>query len=315
MGQSFKKNMPPHGTLRSISAEEIPLLAGLQPDGWPDIRRFFQSFVTLPYCAPIVLEASDGQLIGIANSSRFGDVGWLGPIIVGPAWQGRGIGSAFTRAVMDDLLEQGCTRLALIASSQGESIYRKLGFVEAGSYTVFSAPARLPLGEAPDESEEARSAFLSAFEPADAVRAASEPSATLHIEPLEPSDLEAVLALDLTANGFDRSVVYTSYPFAGWAAKDIRSGALRGVYFPGIGEGNVIAADEEAGFRLLQQRLRIAAGRAKGHLVLPGGNTAAAERLSAAGWLVARSMQRMTWGPPLDWQPQLIYQRMAGYWG
>jgi ribosomal protein S18 acetylase RimI-like enzyme len=67
-------------------------------------------------------------------------VGELVHIGTHPAHRGRGLGTAATVAVADELARRGADVLSLQATPMGEPIYRRLGFVEIGRYRWWLAP-------------------------------------------------------------------------------------------------------------------------------------------------------------------------------
>ncbi|MFC0213271.1 GNAT family N-acetyltransferase [Paenibacillus chartarius] len=281
--------------IRPLQPSDLVHLGDLQPPDWGPIGPIFRSFLSRPHCSALALDDLSGRLLGVANGSRFGSAGWVGPIIVAPAARGRGFGTALTQAVLDELTAAGCVSIALLATELGAPIYRRLGFMEAGSYS-FMARSQIAAEEA------------SVPDPAKATPA----GCTVRLEPLQPSDSGTVLALDRIANGFDRSLVYEGVQLAGWAARDMHTGKLRGYYAQHAGEGPVIAVDEEAGIALLKMKL------ANGNVdraVLPAGNEPGVQFLLTEGWEIKRTALRMTLGPPLKWRPQFIYHRISGFWG
>jgi ribosomal protein S18 acetylase RimI-like enzyme len=71
------------------------------------------------------------EVIGYAVVHVWGTLGWIGPVAVEPAMQGRGVGSALTRWGLQVLQDQGCQTIALETwpnSPHNIGFYIKLGF-------------------------------------------------------------------------------------------------------------------------------------------------------------------------------------------
>ncbi len=58
--------------------------------------------------------------------------GYVNAVYVRPAYRGRGIARALTKAAIAWLGDAGCARVRLRPSAQAEPLYRSMGFVESG---------------------------------------------------------------------------------------------------------------------------------------------------------------------------------------
>lgn len=91
-----------------------------RPEDWAMLQALGQGYVI----------EDDGKVVGTAMSWPFGDnAATVGMVIVSPACQGRGLGRALMDALLADL--DGRT-VMLNATAEGEPLYRKIGFAEAG---------------------------------------------------------------------------------------------------------------------------------------------------------------------------------------
>lgn len=54
--------------------------------------------------------------------------GWVFNVVTHEEWRGRGYSRACTKALLDWFADQGVTVLELLASEQGEGLYKELGF-------------------------------------------------------------------------------------------------------------------------------------------------------------------------------------------
>lgn len=103
-------------------------------------REELSFFTSHPYCYPLVAE-TDGRLVGTAVASQHGSVGWVGKVFVASDVRGKGIGTALTKALTDELEAQGCSTIALVATDMARRMYEALGFRVQGSYHAFKGPA------------------------------------------------------------------------------------------------------------------------------------------------------------------------------
>ena len=70
----------------------------------------------------------DGEDVGMVGSISYGDVGYLGNLIVRPEHRGQGIGAALMKAAMEHLREMGVESIRLDAVPKAVSLYERLGF-------------------------------------------------------------------------------------------------------------------------------------------------------------------------------------------
>jgi GNAT superfamily N-acetyltransferase len=94
------------------TADDWARLMRLNPGGvrvWKDRGEVRASFSVMPY---------DGER----------RVGWIGMILVDPAWRGRGIGGAALVAALSQIRERGLDLAGLDATDLGEPVYRRHGF-------------------------------------------------------------------------------------------------------------------------------------------------------------------------------------------
>jgi len=118
--------------------------------------------------------------------------------------------------------------------------------------------------------------------------------------PLEPRHHFGLLHLDRQVNAPGRLPLLLEHDYLAQVLE--RAGAVRGVLFPLLGEGLIMAADASAGLELQRWLLPVQA-----HLVLPAANTVAVEHLQELGYHVRRRAQRLVWGPPPVLRPELVF--------
>nr|NQU91854.1 GNAT family N-acetyltransferase [Bacteroidota bacterium] len=123
--------------IRKLKYKEIELLRDFPPADWHfNIVSFMKLHFGEDYFIPFVAEHS-GEIVGVGNGIYTGDTGWLGNIIVKNDHRGKGVGTAVTNHLIVALKKWNCKSLLLIATRQGEPIYRKLGFNTTQYYHFF----------------------------------------------------------------------------------------------------------------------------------------------------------------------------------
>jgi GNAT superfamily N-acetyltransferase len=88
---------------------------------------------------------SDGRLLGSSFATKWGSVGFFGPITVDPTLQERGVGQALLTVTMDQFDAWGTTHTGLFTfahSAKHVALYQKFGFHARFLTAVMSAPAR-----------------------------------------------------------------------------------------------------------------------------------------------------------------------------
>jgi len=71
-----------------------------------------------------------GEDVGVVVTVDYGEVGWIGNLVVEPEVRGRGVGEALMRKAMDHLLGCGVRSIRLDAVRKAIPLYRRLGFRE-----------------------------------------------------------------------------------------------------------------------------------------------------------------------------------------
>jgi GNAT superfamily N-acetyltransferase len=266
--------------IRKFKLKDIEQIKHLQPEGWDDIKHFFRFFYEQSFCHPVVAIV-DHKIVGVANGILNDGTGWLSHIIVDHDYRGRGIGYKLTEHIMEFLSSHGCKTQLLIATELGEPVYRKLGFKTVTYYNFYKGP-KLDL-----------SVHLN------------------NIRPLDREDVDAIYDLDREITGEIRKNMLQNYLLNGWVFQDQNSTNLKGYYLSDMGEGLIVAKDNEAGLELL--RLKHSLNECK--TVLPQENKAGQAFLLSSGFTRFLSATRMLLGEEIKWRPELIFSRTGGYYG
>jgi GNAT superfamily N-acetyltransferase len=247
--------------------------------GWGDRQRELEFYVNDSPAHLFVAEAADGAIVGTSIATQHGRAGWVGLVFVAPAWRGRGLGGVLTETALQKLQDLGCSSMLLVATALGRPIYLRLGFQDAGGYTVYSGKAARVV---PRSSE---------------------------IREFTASDLADAVRLDREATGEDRARVLDALVrrgTSGWViggADTVRGFAFRTPW----GFGPVVAfaaADAQA---LLEMSLSQAEASAPVSVTVPTENLAAQAFLASRGLEQQRPLPRMVLGERIAWQPHAIW--------
>jgi ribosomal protein S18 acetylase RimI-like enzyme len=92
-----------------------------------------------------------GETAGYVTSLRHGQSGWIGNLIVGTGYRGRGIGRALFTKALEALREDGAETVWLTASKSGMPLYQHYGFTRIDTINRWSGSGRQRLaGQAPE---------------------------------------------------------------------------------------------------------------------------------------------------------------------
>lgn len=86
----------------------------------------------------LFLGYADGRPVSTASLYLDGGVGHVFDVSTPDALRGRGYGTAMMRAVLENARSAGARRAGLHASQEGIGVYRRTGFVEVGTFRVYS---------------------------------------------------------------------------------------------------------------------------------------------------------------------------------
>lgn len=261
--------------IAEVDYKDLPALRTFQPADWPDIIPSLSFYIDSPFCRSVKLVDKD-EILGIGSWIMHGNVAWLATIITHPQHRNKGIGKHITQVLIDSLKKTPVETIMLVATSMGEPLYEKLGFVTDSRYAFYTG------GEKSDGRE-----------------------ISPNIIPYASEYTGQILDMDRKSYGENRSMRVLEY--LPQAKLYVEGSSLKGFYLPGWGEGPIMAQTAEAGNALLYVR-NITADRT----VFPEENEAAATYLSNHGYTMYRKAARMRIGRKIDWQPETIYSRVAG---
>jgi len=202
-------------------------------------------------------------------------------IIVAEEHYRKGFGRALTEYVMNFLDDQGVKTQILIATEMGAKLYPKLGFRQTAAYSFYKS-AQI------NNSQENK-----------------------NIRALTDADYPALFELDKNISAEERKPVLEKFGLNGWGIFEKNSGILKGYYLREIGEGTILASDNESGLELLKFKH----SQKKCKTVLPRENLAGNEFLVNNGFKKYSECARMILGEDHNWKPEKVFSRIGGFYG
>lgn len=265
--------------IREFTISDLESISYLKPEGWDDITGYFKFYYSEPFCHPVVA-VIDNKIVGTASAILNRDTGWIAHIIVSPDHRRQGIGYQLTETVLNILTDHKCKTKFLIATKEGEPLYKKLGFRVSCYYRFFRHNSLLP----------------------------AEPDVNIRL--LTDNDYDNIFELDFEITKEYRHNMLKRYISSGYGYFHRDTKQLRGYFLPEPGEGTVIARDNEAGLKLLAFKHSLKSGRS----VIPETNQEGIEFLISNGMEEFYKAARMFMGEKLDCKLSNVYSRIGGYY-
>ncbi len=275
--------------IRSMERGDVDaVVAWALAEGWHNRRRMFDLVFRTATCEALVGEV-DGRVVVAGLATASGRVGWLGGLIVDPAWRGRGYGRAMTEELMRRLRDAGCETLSLEATNAGRPLYERMGFRLLTEYHQLEA-GRLA--------------------------AAPEPPEGTRVRPLAAADMTAVAELDRRATAEDRGPLLATLTEL-WGGYVLERGhSLAGFLLPAErAYGAVVAPRFEDGLFLLDLHRSIVPEGAGVRAAIPHEHETAWRELERRGWVETWRAPRMLLGPSIPWRPDWIWGQINSAMG
>ena len=207
--------------LRPFAPKHIPGALRLsQEAGWP--HRAEDWALTLSVSRGVVA-LREGEIVGTALCSIFGDVAAINMIIVDASMRGQGLGRKLMQAVLD---LAGARELRLTATRDGLPLYEKLGFKITGEILQNQGIAQSSAPELP----------------------------------VLAGDAKGIAAMDLAASGMDRAALLASIAKRGTVLRADVGFALLRDFGQGQVLGPIVARDAATARALLSAGATRAAG-------------------------------------------------------
>ena len=117
-------------TFHTMTADDQKFFLGLiETVGWGLTEAYYRRM--LAFSPGGMFKAAVGGVdVGVVVTVEYGDVAWIGNLVVAPGARGRGVGEALMRRGMDHLLGRGVRSIRLDAVQKAIPLYRRLGFRE-----------------------------------------------------------------------------------------------------------------------------------------------------------------------------------------
>lgn len=130
------KGAGPSLRVRAATATDLPLLAALEREGFPEPWSSTLLAADLREPTSQVLVAEEGgEVVGYASFRRAADEAELLRVAVTPRARNRGVGRRLVETGLRELAHQGITQCFLDVrrrNAPARALYRRLGFHEAG---------------------------------------------------------------------------------------------------------------------------------------------------------------------------------------
>lgn len=261
--------------IKALQNEDIDQLNLLQPSGWDDIRPYFYYYSSSAFCEPIKI--SDGNKIAaIGTSIRHQDTAWLAHVIVHPEFRNQGLGKQLTSALVERLNPGNFKTVYLDATDMGYPVYKKIGFEIETEYIHLDG--------------ELRELHL------------KDPTSVV---PYQEKYRAEILRLDQASSGENRELIFNDHLKS--SLLYLSEGKVRGAYFPGFFDRNIMADLPEAGTELMKLRMRT-----KNTARFPIANQSGVNFLLQNGYKEVRTSRRMVMGIKREWKPENNFNRISG---
>lgn len=299
-------------SIRVMTALDLPLGMRLKLQAsWNQTEADWKRFLALEPAGCFVAEL-DGRAVGTATSCIFGSVAWIAMILVDAEVRGQGIGKALMQHALAFLESRGVRGMRLDATSLGQPLYEKLGFMP--EYQLARFEGTLPRVE--DDVKAVVARHVGNVPPQD-VKAVVErhvgnlpPQAG--VEPARLEWLPSLVHFDREITGTDRgkllSRLVEERPEEAWVVR--RADAIAGYLTVRSGSRALqigpCLADAQAGPLLFAHAFRQYAGQ-PAFLDIPNRNKLAVQAAEAIGLKVQRTLLRMCRG-------EVVRERVGEIW-
>jgi GNAT superfamily N-acetyltransferase len=275
MNHEMKKTI----TIRALQDFEIAIASSLISAEWKFDYEKFQHLHLGDGTYKAFGGFIDNQLICMGDAVINGKSGWLGNIVVKPEFRANGYGQEITMFLINYLKKHSCKTIITMATESSKELYQKLGFLTSSIYCILKG------------------------------RILNSTINTKQIRSVELKDIDQIYKLDASASGEDRRKLFNNSVKKGYVFISGEANEIQGFFLPESGEGPVIASNEEAGLALLQLKH----SQALHDAIIPCENKTAVEYLKKNHFRETAFVYRMALGEDLDWNPEMMFGRVARY--
>lgn len=138
--------LPADLSMRAAGPDDLAAIADLRSGvGWGVHEWALRAAIEPPHARCLVAVDRRGAVVAVGSGISYGELGFVGNMVVDAAHRRRGLGSAILREVMSFLEAAGCQRVELYATTDGRPLYAGHGFEVAGTSALAQVTRALPL--------------------------------------------------------------------------------------------------------------------------------------------------------------------------
>ena len=124
--------------LKTLSAEDFQFAIRLTDTmNWNLVKEDFEWMTEIEPDGCFVI-FDDLTRIGIATTISYGQIGWLGNVVVSEIHRGKGAGSVLVKHCMDYLINRGVETIGLYSYVERVPFYRRLGFKGYSKFVILN---------------------------------------------------------------------------------------------------------------------------------------------------------------------------------
>jgi N-acetylglutamate synthase-like GNAT family acetyltransferase len=220
----------------------------------------------------------ENDICGIGTVVFYGNTGWIAHVIINKKFRGNGYGAKLMDYLLGYCEDNNLETVLLFSTDMSHSLYKKIGFKEQTEFIRYEKTSEIKY----------------------------TPNA--NIRNIESNDHEKILELDRLAVGEDRKNMLLQFINNGFVY--CQDNKISGFYLTNLGEGLIIAIEEEAGLELVKLRA------SNNELAtLPAENISGNKYLLENGFKKIQKFKKMTYGNKVNFNGKYIYNRIGGSFG
>lgn len=264
--------------IRNIEKQDYKEMNHLVPKSWgKNLDELFCFYKDKDYFNGIVVEENNDR-IAFGHNILFGESAWLGHILVSDKYRRMGLGSRIVTELIKLSNNKGAKSINLVATKEGEFLYRTLGFKNDEVYLFFKGKY--------------------------------EGIISNNIKKIAEEDFDEILELDRKMTGEDRSCEIQQYLDKGYKYEDVH-GNIIGFYLGEFGQGAILAENYIAGIELIKFKHK----SSEEVTVIPESNKEGVNFLKKNDFELTNTGMRMYFGEYTNWSKENVFARGKAYTG
>lgn len=129
--------------IRLMNHEDIPFALSLTDSlNWGNTKDEFERLLSVEPEGCFIAEVAR-ERTGMVTSVSYGEVGWIGNVVVIPEYRNKGMGTKLMLQAMDYLKGKGAETIELEAEQRPVALYKRLGFKELCKSLRFSGTGKI----------------------------------------------------------------------------------------------------------------------------------------------------------------------------